>query len=282
MLQKSGFTLIEFLVTITILVLATGLVLPSFNFFRKQSSLDGAAQEITSALRLAQNQTTASENSSSFGIYFETNKFTVFKGGTFSPSSPDNKVHLLSPSLTISEIDLGGTNFVVFDRLTGDTANYGSVKIEQVNDNTKNKTVFIDASGIVSLSYSPPDGSERNQDSRHVELLYNQNTQNASILKLSFTAAGVTQDIDYQFNLNDDKTQFFWEGTVDVSGSEQKIKIHTHELTLSSAIFCIHRDRRYNSQDLSIYLDGQNLINYSSTGTTTPGTSIWAEEPQNQ
>ena len=282
MSQNPGFTMIELLVAVTILVLATSLVLPGFNFFQKQSSLDGAGQEIISALRLAQNQTLASEGASSFGVYFANDKFTVFKGASFYPSSPDNNVHILNPSLRISDINLGGGNFIVFDRLTGSTANYGSVKIEQVSDSAKNKTIFIDSSGVVSLFSSSPNDLDRKKDSRHVEFAYNQNAQNASTLSLYFPAANITQNINYQAYLNADKTQFSWEGAVNVLGSDQKIKIHTHRLSLADAFFCVHRDRRYNSQALNIYLDGQNLINYSSTDTTTQGTSVWVGEPQSQ
>lgn len=282
MSKTSGFTLIELLVAVTILVLATSLVLPNFNFWQRQSALDATTQEIISALRLAQNQTTASEGASPFGIYFEMDKFTVFKGATFYPTSPDNNEHRLNPTLKISEINLGGGNAVLFERLTGNAANYGSVKIEQTSDSAKNKTVFIDYSGLISSVSSLPLDTDRKKDSRHVEVVYSQNAQDATTLSLYFPEAGLTQNINWQTYLNADKTQFDWTGTVAVSGSDQKIRIHTHRLTPADALFCIDRDRRYNTRSLSINLDGQNLINYSATGTTTKGTSLWAGEPQSQ
>ena len=275
----TGFTIIELLVAVTVLVLATSLILPGFNFFQRQSALDAAGQEIVSALRLAQNQTLASEGASSFGVYFDNDKFTVFKGTSFYPSSPDNNIHPLNPSLTISAANLNGNNFIVFDRLTGNAPNYGYIKIEQVSDSTKNKTIFVYSDGVVSSSSYTPSDSPRQKDSRRVEFTYNQNTQNASTLRLYFPSANVTEDINFQNYLNAGKTEFDWSGAVSVSGSDQKIKIHTLSLTLTNAVFCVHRDRRYNSQDLNIFLDDQNLLNYSPTGTTTKGTSILVDEP---
>ena len=55
-----------------------------------------------------------------------------------------------------------------------------------------------------------------------------------------------------------------------------------HELSDIETIFCIHRDRRYNSKALDISLDGQNLINYTAAGVTSQGTSFWAGAPDLQ
>jgi len=282
MLRISGFTLIELLVTIGILVLVIGMIMPNFNFFQNQSALDATTQEIISALRLAKNKTLASENRTSFGLYFTNNQYTVFEGAAYDPASLTNDSRVINPSLTISNINIGEESAVVFDRLNGNTTNYGTIKIEQANDSTKNKTIFIDSSGLISLTTFSPSDLDRIKDSRHVEFSYNQNAQNAGTLSLFFPSAGITQEIDYQSYLNAAKTQFYWEGTINVAGADQKIKIHTLNLTSSDATFSAHRDRRYNTQALTINLDGQNLINYSSTGTTTRGASVWAGEPQNQ
>ena len=280
--QNYGFTLIELLVTIGILVLVMGMIMLNFNFFQNQSALDATTQEIISVLKLAQNKTLASENRTSFGVYFENDKYVIFEGDAYYSSSPNNDVRIINPSLKVSAVNLGGDRAVVFDRLSGTTADYGTIKIEQTSDSTKNKTIFIDSSGLIALAASLPDDLNRIKDSRHVEFAYDQNTQNAGTLSLFFPSAGITQDIDYQSYLNAGKTQFYWEGTINVSGADQKIKIHTLDLTSSDATFSVHRDRRYNTQALTINLDGQNLINYSATGTTTRGTSIWAGEPMIQ
>lgn len=281
MKQRGGFTLIELVVVIAILTLMLGLVLPNFNFFRRQSALESATQEITSALRLAQNKTLASEGDSPFGVYFESDKFIIFKGTSFYPLSPDNIVYNLNSLLKISEINLGGGNYLVFNRLSGNTAGYGSIKVEEKNDSANNKMIYVDSSGVISRLYSAPGGLDRKTDSRHTEFSFNQNTQNSLILRLYWPSAGLTQEIDYQAYLNSDKTDFSWTGTVSVAGSDQKLEIHTHGLNSSATLFCVHRDRRYNSQELNLFLDDQNMLNYSSTGTTTPGTSIWAGSPTN-
>ncbi|MDD2753236.1 MAG: type II secretion system protein [Candidatus Portnoybacteria bacterium] len=280
-MKNLGFTLIELVVVIAIAVLLLGIVLPNFNFFQRQSALESAAQEAIGVLRLAQNKTLSSEGASSFGVYFESNKFTLFKGTTFYPSSPDNIVYNINSSLKISDVNLGGGNFLVFSRLSGETADYGSIKIEEANNSARNKIIFVDSSGNVSLGSSPPSDLSRKSDSRHTEFSFSQNTANATTLKLYWPGNDVTKNIDYQSYLNSDKTAFSWAETVSIGGSDQDLEIHTHSLTSSNTVFCVLRDHQDKYPGLNIYLDNQNLLNYSYTGTTTKGTSVWAENPTN-
>lgn len=278
-----GFSLIEVLVAVSVLTIITGLVAPGFNFFKRQSIIDGATQEIVHALRFAQNKTLASEGNSNFGVYFETNKFVLFKGVTYSASAIDNEVHNLDSSLNISAINFGGAvSYVVFDRLTGTTANYGSLSVGRTGDASQDKVIYIDQSGIISLATNPASDANREKDSRHVEVLYNQNVKNASLLSLVFSADAVTEDVNFQTYLNADQTEFSWEGTATVAGEAQIIKVHTHSLTDTAALFCVHRDGRNNTKAININLDGQNLVNYTTGGTVTNGSSAWSDDAQMQ
>jgi hypothetical protein len=132
-----------------------------------------------------------------------------------------------------------------------------------------------------------PCGPPTQTDSRHVHFNYNANAQDALTLHLIFPDYPADNyDIDFQANLNPDRTEFFWEGTVLVGPTgqktEQKLKIHTHSLSSSAAQFCIHRDRRFNDKALRIDLDNENLINYSAGGEVTQGTSAYVSEPELQ
>lgn len=278
-----GFSLIEVLIAVSVLIILTGLIAPGFSFFKRQSIIDGATQEIIHALRLAQNKTLASEGDSNFGVYFEANKFVLFKGLTYSASATDNEVHNLDSSLSISSINFGGAvAYIVFERLTGTTANYGSLVVGQTGDASQEKTIHIDQSGVVSLALNPASDTDREKDSRHVEVLYSQNTKTTSLLSLVFPADVVTEDINFQTYLNAAQTEFSWEGTVTVSGETQNIKVHTHSLTDTVALFCIHRDGRNNTKAVNINLDGQNLVNYTAGGIVTNGSSAWSGAAQTQ
>jgi type II secretory pathway pseudopilin PulG len=280
--KKSGFALIELLIVLVIFFLLAFLIVPNLNFFRKQSTLNFATEDIIGVLRLAQNKTLASEGASVFGVYFETDKYTLFKGGAFVAGAPDNEAHSLPSEVIISEINLDGGPATVFNRLTGITSNDGSLKIELTGDASQNKTIIIDSSGAIGTTETTADDSNRLKDSRHVHIFYAQNAKTAVNLTLFFPTDALTQTINFQEYFNTAKTEFNWEGVVTVNNVEQKLKIHTHEFTDGAALFCVHRDLRYNSQALDISLDGQNLINYAANGVTTQGTSLWAGAPEEQ
>jgi len=280
--KTSGFTLPELIIVLAILAIVAALLLPNLNIFQRQSALDAAANEILATLRLAQNKTLASEGASSWGVNFTDNQFIFFKGASFVPGSSDNEIHSLPSNVVLSEVNLGGLSAVVFSRLTGAANISGSIKISLDGDASQSREIFIDESGTLGLGDISGSDQERLQDSRHIHINYAQNTKNAATLSLVFPLDGVTQNISYQGYLDGAKTEFSWEGEISVAGSPQQLKIHSHALTDSETLFCVHRDRRYNDRALNINLDGQNLINYAADGTTTPGTSLWADPPQEQ
>jgi hypothetical protein len=76
--------------------------------------------------------------------------------------------------------------------------------------------------------------------------------------------------------------QIFWEGEVNVAGSNQKIRIHTLTLNAPGTQFCIHRDRRYNNKSLKLEVSGDSsgdLIFYDGYGQTQKGSSIYVQDP---
>jgi len=286
-----SFSLIEILIIIGIVITLVAIAVPSYRFFQKETDLNNSAEEIINVLRLAQNKTLASEGASRYGVYFNqsTNphQYTLFKGGSYAGrDSSFDENHKLADSLEISEINLSGGSEVVFDRILGTTSQFGSVSIRLKDTPEKVKTIYVDNSGQVSLTFpTVPSDTSRIKDSRHVHFTYNQDAQTATTLHLIFPDfPGDNYDISFQNYLNPEKTEFYWEGTISVgpigNKADQKLKIHTHSLGIASAQFSIHRDKRYNDKALSITLDYQNLINYTADGQTAQGTSVFVSEPQ--
>ena len=289
MKNNRGISLIELLVVVAILIILTVLSFRAFVFFQKESDLTNYTEEIINTLRLARNKTLSSEESSNYGVHFETNKYVLFKGRDYNPSATDNRVYNLSPRMEIYDISLsGGGSDVVFEKILGNTSQSGTVSLRLKNDLTKTNTISISSNGQIAFGIeSLPTDEGRIKDTRHVHLTYNNNLQEAVTLHLIFPDyPSDNYDIDFQTYLNPEKTEFFWEGTIFVgpedNKTEQKLKIHTHNISVDSAQFCVHRDRRYNDKTLQINLDDQNLINYTADGQVTKGSSIYVSEPEIQ
>lgn len=240
-----GITLIELVITIGILIILSTMAIPFFWYFQKKSDLNNNTEEIVNILRLAQNKTLASESASNYGVYFESDKFVLFKGTNYDPLSEDNNIRNLSENLEIYEIILtGGGLAIVFDRVVGTTSQFGSISLRLKTNPSKSQTIYIENSGQVGLtSLSIPSDESRIKDSRHVHFNLVWSIQNATTLKFNFVNASQIETIDMVNYFNVDETEFDWEGMFNVNEVDQTFRIHTHSLSAFDTLLCIHRNR---------------------------------------
>ena len=289
--KNSGFTLVELLTILGILIIITVTAVPAYRNFQKESDLTNSAEEIINILRVAQSKTLASEQDSQWGVYFSTtttpNQYTLFKGLDYdSRDTSSDQNYTLSSSVETNEIDLTGSDSeVVFNKLIGTTSNYGSISLRLITDVSKTKTIIVESSGQIFYSQAVSSDENRIKDSRHVHFDYNRQINTLTetlILTFTYDSSDVIENIVIINNMQND--QIYWEGEVSVDGQIQKLKIHTHRLNdpMLGTQFCIHRDKRYNDKALKIELDNDlsgNLINYDNAGQTTQGTSIYVSAP---
>jgi type II secretory pathway pseudopilin PulG len=291
--MKKGLTLIEALLIIGILFILLSIAFPNFRFFQKESDLNDSVEEIINTLRLAQNKALASEGASQWGIYFETSTFPhryiLFKGESFATRDNSvDEIHKLPNSVEIYEINLWGGKEVVFEKVTGfvsSTSQFGKVSLRLRGDPTKNKTIYIENSGLVGLNNpTSVSDSERVKDSRHVHFDYTRQISTSTeeiILTFTYDNSTIVKEIIIAENMKDN--QIYWEGEVNVGGEIQKLKIHTHRLNdpIFGTKFCIHRDRRYNNKTLKVEISGDSgdLIEYDAEGRTQKGNSFYVSDP---
>ncbi len=150
---KKGFTMLELVVVVAIVVLLASVIITSFSKFRNSKVLDTGVENTLSVLVKARGNTLSSKNAYQYGVHFEATQAVLFRGATYSSSDTNNEVALLDNALEISFISLtGGGSDVLFDRLTGKTDMDGTVVIRVKSDTTKTKTVTINATGIASVN----------------------------------------------------------------------------------------------------------------------------------
>ena len=282
--ESRGFTFIELLVVIgMIAVLASGALI-AYRAASGGIELKTNAFKIVDVLNLARQRTIASLGSSEYGVHFEASQFVLFKGADYSALDPDNIFYALPDALEIADVSLaGGGSEVVFDRITGKTVQSGSLKARLVSDIGKFKTINILSSGRADISSDAlaPAGT-RVSDSRHVHFTYGQSISGTGSLVLNFPDDAVTENINFATYYSGGV--FDWSGTINVGGSNQVLRIHTHANSGLSADFSVTRDLRYNTVNkrLKIYLDAVNLVNYETDGTTITSGSIFVSSIQAQ
>jgi len=279
--NDSGFTLIELIIVIAILSALMVVTIPNFFYFNKSSNLDNSAREFASVLKLAQNKTLSSENNSQYGVYLNTgvspNQYILFKGDSYESGETSFS---LPDTMEFYDINLGGGNEIVFDRLTGASENSGDVSIRIKAETNQSKTIYVASSGAISFSLPEvlPD-DDMISDSRHLHFVYsrNINTENENIV-LTFNGSQ-TETIQISSYLVAGELQ--WQGTVNVSGSDQIIEIRTHGLNNPNTLFSIRRDGRYNNKSLEVTISGDSsgyLAQYSADGSDINSLSTYVSD----
>jgi prepilin-type N-terminal cleavage/methylation domain-containing protein len=150
--KSAGFTLVELLIVVAIVAIVAGITFASFNKMRTQQALLGASEQVTTLLNQARAKTLAAEDASRWGVKLASTTVTLFKGSTYSSSAATNVVVSLT-GVTIFASSLGGgATQIVFDRLTGKTANYGTITISAIADPTLTKVITIRSTGVASVN----------------------------------------------------------------------------------------------------------------------------------
>ena len=150
--NKQGFSLIEIIAVVAIGLILISVVLFSFSSFRNSKIIEVSADQVLSVINEARVKAVSSEDYSRFGVHLEIGRVVFFKGDIFTEPNLSNIETALSPLVEISDISLnGGGADVVFQKLTGKTGNYGSLRIRLKSDNSKYKTISVKSTGLVNL-----------------------------------------------------------------------------------------------------------------------------------
>ena len=148
--MRNGLTLIEVLIVIAISAFLTIGSLAVYSNFNKGKAFDAGIQGVVNLLKDAKSSTLASKDATVYGVHFETSRAVFFKGSTFSEPDPFNRVYTMPADIELSSIVInGGGSDIVFDRLTGETEQFGTTTISRISDPSVTKDIVIGATGVV-------------------------------------------------------------------------------------------------------------------------------------
>jgi prepilin-type N-terminal cleavage/methylation domain-containing protein len=149
-MQNKGYTLLEIMIAVTIMVLLSGILFGVFVSLNNRQSLDSNTEMVKSVLERAQSMTLSSEGDTQYGVHLETSQVVLFKGTTYSASDPANIATTLDPRIAMSNIVLnGGGSDVIFNRLTGTTNQFGTTTLSLVASTTTQRKVIVSATGNI-------------------------------------------------------------------------------------------------------------------------------------
>ena len=147
-----GFTVLEILIVISVLLIIISIVVSPFSSFRNRSILNTEIENIITLLSEARSNTMASLDDSEYGVHFEANRMVLFKGNLFTEPDPNNKEIIFDQTVYVSNILLtgGGVNVIV-NRLIGKTDENGTITIAVTEDPTTNNVIHIYSTGSMEI-----------------------------------------------------------------------------------------------------------------------------------
>lgn len=140
----------EIIVVIAIFTIAISAILNSFGQLNQNQVINKNTELVSTVLREARSLTLASRGGNQYGVHLESSQAVLFQGSVYNSSATSNVSYLLNPLGNISIITLaGGGSEVVFDRLTGDTSQSGTIKLSVIADPSSTRTITISGTGLV-------------------------------------------------------------------------------------------------------------------------------------
>lgn len=135
--MRKGFTLIEVLLSITIIAMIVGLSIPIYQSLFFRNDLDIAAETAAHALRRAQLLAQSVEEDDAWGVAIETGRVTLYRGTDFltRDASYDETV------LISDHISPSGLTEIPFAAFTGIPETSGTIVLTSTTQETRSITV---------------------------------------------------------------------------------------------------------------------------------------------
>lgn len=152
---RPGVTLVEIVITTTVIVALAALSIPLYANFQSESLLDTSSEDIVQTIREAQTRAMAGDGDRPWGVYFavvnDDAQYSLFRGVDYLSRDTDyDRVTVLADSLTFSALDFSsGGATVIFQKIRGTTLNHGSLTLASTNGETV--TIAVNAAGAVEV-----------------------------------------------------------------------------------------------------------------------------------
>ena len=157
--RQAGFTIIELLLTLGIIALLSTFTTVALIRPQIKASVDTTATTLVADVKQQQLKAMVGDSedlasSQTFGIYFEGNRYTLFRGSTYVAGDPNNFIVNLDTNINITDITFLG-NTLVFNKRSGEVAGFLPGQNSLVVKSTissEQKTVTINRYGAIEIN----------------------------------------------------------------------------------------------------------------------------------
>lgn len=149
MRMQRGFTLVELVVVISIIVTLLGFITISLVRSQQSASLTSVEEILLADLKQQQlkamiGDTEGRETSDQYGIHFDPNKYVLFHG-TYSAEETSNSVINLDNNMQFNS----PLSDVIFSRISGEISPAVIIELQD-NTNSKLKRIYLNTLGVIT------------------------------------------------------------------------------------------------------------------------------------
>lgn len=156
-LRQEGFSLIELLLVVGLLTVLLGIVTINLLTSQGKASLSATIDVFISDMKQQQTKTMVGDNqgegsAESYGIYFEANRYVLFKGTIYVNGAASNIEVPLEDNIQFSTINFPN-NSLVFVIGSGEISEFNDLTSSAIISNTANeesKTILFNKYGVIT------------------------------------------------------------------------------------------------------------------------------------
>lgn len=146
--MKKGFTLFEILIGVAIIGVIAAIVAYPLSNFKRTQALRGGVEDLAAFVQEARSLTLSSRDSLQYGVHLETDRAVLFSGASYNAATASNRTMYFPSGVTASWSLAGAGTNVLFNRLTGETDQYGTITLS-LSSPTVSKIITISKLGSV-------------------------------------------------------------------------------------------------------------------------------------
>lgn len=141
--RREGFSLLELLLSVSIIGILSALSIPVYLGMQKKNDLDVAVVTVAQGLRRAAARAVGVDADTGWGVKVQSGSSTIFKGTTFSSRDTSlDEVSQISTAIAVS-----GTSEFDFVKFTGTPSAVGTLTLATSDDTA---TISVNVKGTVS------------------------------------------------------------------------------------------------------------------------------------
>lgn len=126
---QRGFTIVEILITLSILALLFLIGTMSFSRNVAEKELQTIADNIVAKLELAKSNAVTGKNGQNYGVKFNSASYVYFTGSAYIPSNESNETVTISSKFKITNDIPGSDDAIVFSKIKGNTNHSSTVTL---------------------------------------------------------------------------------------------------------------------------------------------------------